>query len=255
MKSTAAAWLTLLVLATAGAASAEDDDPLVGDRPDFTESAVTIAPGRVQVESGATHTDSGDAESQELGEVLVRIGLTPRLELRVGLPSYARVDGLRGNDPSGFTDASLGIKLALGEAGGWTTALLAGTSLPTGSSEFRSSRAQPDVVLAAERDLTDSVALGTNVGFSYGYDSQGGGRFTEFFASAALGLPLGESAGVFVELFGFVPSSSGGPESYFFDAGVTRGLGPDLQLDVRAGVGLNSAADDYFVGAGLIWRR
>ena len=74
-------------------------------------------------------------------------------------------------------------------------------------------------------------------------------------ASAALGFGLSETAGAFVEVFGFIPSDSGGPETYFFDAGVTQSLNPDLQLDLRAGVGLNSAADDYFVGAGLIWRR
>lgn len=57
IRSTIAA---MLVAATLAGTAVADDDPLVGDRPDFTESAVTIAPGRVQVEAGATfYADTG----------------------------------------------------------------------------------------------------------------------------------------------------------------------------------------------------
>lgn len=251
IQSTARAALALALVSAP--VLGQEEDPLVGDRPDFTESAITVTAGRVQVEAGATHTDSGPVESLELGEVLVRIGLTPKLELRVGLPSYARVDDPGVGDPSGFVDSSLGVKIALSAARGWTTALLVGTSLPTGSTELGERHAQPGVVLAAERDLTESISLGTNLG--YAYSSDGGVQFGEAFASVAVGVPLGESAGAFFELFGTVPSSSGGPETYFFDSGITRGLGPNFQLDLRVGAGLNSAADDFFVGAGLIWRR
>ena len=232
---------------------AQEDDPLVGDRPDFTESAVTVTKGRIQVEAGATHSDAGKGESQEIGEILVRIGLSGQLELRIGLPSYALVDGPGTGDPSGFVDSSVGVKIALAELRGWTTALLLGTTLPTGSSEFREPHPQPGAVFVAERDLTASVSLGTNVG--YGYASAGGEQFGEAIASLAVGFGLGDTTGLFLEVFGTVPSGRGGPETYSFDAGVTQSLGPDFQLDVRAGVGLNSAADDVFVGAGLIWRR
>jgi hypothetical protein len=242
----------LLLLAIPGAL-AQDDDPLVGDRPDFTESAVTVAPGRTQVEAGATHTEADRTESQEFAEVLLRIGLGERIELRVGLNSYARVEEPGGRDLTGFVDTSLGAKIALGEAAGWTTAVLFGTTLPTGSTEFREPHPQPDVVLAAERDLTGSVSLGTN--FGYAYASADGVQFGEAFASAALGVGLSETTGAFFEFFGFVRASAGRPETYFLDAGITKGLGPDFQLDLRVGTGLNSAADDLFVGAGLIWRK
>ncbi len=240
-------------LLIAPTAVAQEEDPLVGDRPDFTESAITIAPGRVQIEAGVTFTDDDSTESYEIGEVLARIGLTERLELRVGLNSYARVEPRRGRDQSGFVDSSLGIKLTLGEYAGWTTAVLASTSLPTGSSEFRESRLQPDAVLAAERDLTDNVSIGTNLG--YAYASDGGRRFGEAFASVAVGIGITETTGAFFEIYGFARASAGGPETYFFDTGVTHALGPNLQVDVRIGTGLNSAAEDLFVGAGVIWRR
>ncbi len=244
----------MLVLALLAAPLlAQEDDPLVGDRPDFTESAITITPGRVQFEGGATHVDSGAVDSVELGEVLVRLGLSRRLELRLGLPIYASVDDPSAGDPSGFTDSTIGVKVALGESRGWTTAVLVGTTLPTGSSEFREPHPQPGVVLAAERDLSAAIALGTNLG--WGYRSDGGDQFGEALASAALGFGIGPSTGFFVEVFGMMPSDRGRPETYFFDTGLTHGVRPNLQLDLRAGVGLNSAAADFFVGAGLIWRR
>ncbi len=249
----AAGSLLALALAAAPAALAQEDDPLVTDRPDFTESAVTVAPGRVQVEAGATHTESGDAESQEIGEILVRIGLAPRLELRLGLGSWARVEEPGGRDPSGLTDASVGAKVALGEPLGWTTALLVGTTLPTGSSEFRERDAQPGIVLASQRDLADRVSLGANLGYTHA--SADGRRFGELSASVALGVGLAEATGAFFELYGTVPDSGGGAEAYYFDTGATYGFGADLQVDLRVGFGLNSAADDFFAGAGLVWRR
>lgn len=238
--------------APAGAQPSEDD-PLIGDRPDFTESAITIAPGRFQLEAGVTHSQGDEEDVDELGEILVRIGLSRRVELRLGLPSYLRIEGQGASDVTGFSDAELGAKIAIAESWGWTTAVLIGTSLPTGSSELRESSLQPGALLAAERDLSPRISLGTNVG--YVYSKAGGERHGEVLASVATGIGLGETTGLFVELFGTIPESAGGPETYFLDAGLTRLLSPDFQLDIRAGVGLNSAADDFFAGAGLIWRH
>lgn len=255
---TALAWAILTTALGCSAAGAQTEttpaeDPLIGDRPDFTESAVTITPGRFQVEAGFTFLDESAEDVQDFGELLVRIGLARRVELRVTLGSYVRVEPTDGADVSGLSDAAIGAKIGISESGGWTTAVLLGTTVPTGASEFRNSSLQPAAVFAAERDLSQSVSLGTNVGYVYASDE--GERFGEILASAAVGVPLGETTGAFFELFGVIPESSGGPEAYFFDAGVTKLLSPNFQLDVRAGAGLNSSAADFFAGAGLIWRH
>ncbi|MGH7563856.1 MAG: hypothetical protein ACREK5_05485, partial [Gemmatimonadota bacterium] len=54
--------------------------PLVTDRPDFTESALTVPRGDPQLESGYTLTRADDADEHALGEVLLRIGVAGRLE-------------------------------------------------------------------------------------------------------------------------------------------------------------------------------
>jgi hypothetical protein len=254
----AAAWSALSLALGLGAARAQsestaEEEPLVGDRPDFTESALTIAPGRFQVETGLTFIDESSEDVEEIGELLFRIGLTRRVELRVTAGSYVRVEPDFGNDLSGLSNSAIGAKIGLTEGDTWTTALLIGTTLPTGSSDFRDSSLQPSAVFAAERDLTGNVSLGTNLG--YVHASADGERFGEALASVAVGVDLGETTGAFFEVFGVIPESSdAGPEAYFFDTGLTRLLSPNFQLDVRAGVGLNSNAADFLAGAGLIWR-
>ncbi len=229
-------------------------DPLIGDRPDFTESAITIAPGRVQVEAGMTHTEDDQEEVIEVGEVLVRIGLAERLELRVGVGSWARVAPEAGESFDGYADPSIGFKLGLGQHGAWTAALLASATVPAGSSEFRERHVQPDVVVAAERDLTEVVSIAINAG--YAYVSSAGDQYGEAFASVAMGVAVGEQTGVFFEVYGLVPEGGVNERSTaYLDMGVTRAIGADLQFDARVGVGLNGAAAESFFGVGVIWRH
>ena len=41
---------------------------------------------------------------------------------------------------------------------------------------------------------------------------------------------------------------------YYFNGGFIVYLNKDVQWDIRAGVGLNDAADDFFAGCGLVLR-
>ncbi|HKY61551.1 MAG TPA: transporter, partial [Gemmatimonadota bacterium] len=103
--------LVFLVAALAGlnpgSLAGQEGAPLVTDRPDFTESAVTVPRGDVQLESGYTFTRSDEEDEHSLGEVLARIGLVERLEARIGFGSHAWITAA-GNDPSGFEDPSVG---------------------------------------------------------------------------------------------------------------------------------------------------
>ncbi len=228
----------------------------MSDRPDFTESASTVAPGRFQLEAGYTFSDAGEEETETAGELLVRIGLGRRSELRLGLNSYRRIDG-PGGQISGFEDTSLGVKIGLRpapEAGSSpAVALLLSTTLPTGSSELREPHPQPKALLALSWGLGADWALGANLG--YVYASAGGRRFTELSGSLSLARSLGESLGAYVEVFGFSRTDGGGPDTRSVNSGVTLLLARDLQLDARVGFGLNREADDYFAGAGVVWRR
>ncbi|HEX9945053.1 MAG TPA: transporter [Thermoanaerobaculia bacterium] len=236
-------------------------DPLVTDRPDFTESVSTVPPGHYQIEAGTTFARQGDADSSSLGEVLVRIGAGERLEARLGLGSYGRVDpGLPVTGTvSGYEDPSVGLKVRLTEddpdllaPGHPAMALLFATTLPLGSDELTSDEWQPEAKLALSWALTDRWSLGSNLGYAYpaGEDE----RFHQLSASLTAGLSLTERLGVYLEGFGFSKESTDGSGTRYVNSGLTWLLSNDLQLDVRIGAGLDDPHPNWFAGLGAAVR-
>jgi hypothetical protein len=250
----------LMLLGVSGwcAAPRAQADPLVADRPDFTESTETVGPGRLQLEAGYTFFRMGEEELHSLGELLLRIGLLEQFELRLAGNSYVWLESPSGND-QGFVDMSLGAKIKLLEAAEHfdvirpNVALIFGTTLPTGSIDLSADEPQPAVKLALSWAISERLSSGSNL--NYAYLSEDGERFHQFSGSLTLGYKLTEKWGTYIEYFGFVPASKDGPNESFFDGGVTYLVNDDLQLDARAGVGaFNGKSPDYFVGVGLAWR-
>ena len=244
----------LLALPPPLGAQGSPEEALVTDRPDFTESAVTVGGGRVQAEAGATLTDlSRGDEELTLGELLVRAGLGDAVELRLGIGSVARLESA-GLAERGLVDPSLGVKLRLPAQlaaaipGNPDLAALVAASLPVGEEPFREPHAQPEVKVAAGWQLRPRLSLGANVG--WGYRSEEGRQFGEGLASLALGVELAERLGAYGEVYGLWPAGGEGGE--FADAGVTWLVTPDLQLDARLGWELGGG--ESFVGAGLARR-
>lgn len=250
MKKEATLVVTLSLAMLASQATAE---PLVTDRPDFTESPEAVAPGRVQVEAGITFERSGGDHVRSLGEVLVRVGAGKRAEVRVGLPSHMHLhEG--GSSVSGWDDGYLGAKFVLreGEKRKPQVALLAGTSLPTGSRRVAERKYQPEAVLAASLDLSDRVSLGANIGAARA--SSAGKRFNQVFGSLALGYSLNEKWGTYVEVYGYSRNEPGGGAQKYANTGLTYLVNDDFQLDARLGVGLNGGPRERFWGVGVARR-
>jgi hypothetical protein len=232
-----------LVFAMTAPAVAHGEEDLLTDRPDFTETSFVIGSGRVQMEGGFTRTES-DASTFAAPELLIRIGLTSRLELRLGAPDVIRFDR------SGRTqlgDSYLGAKIQLGPPGApYGLALIPALSLPTGGDLVTSDRVDPEIVLTWSRDLNEVWSLGGIVGYADGEDSD------TTFPTVALGRSFGERWGVFLE---WAASFVDGEDEHIAHHGYTYSLGPNAQLDVHAGVGLTEAADDFFIAGGFAIRR
>lgn len=254
------------------AQSARQDEPdpwadaLITDRPDFTESPVSVAPGRVQLEGGYTFSRLEDDRTHTVGELLARIGAVDRLEFRLGINSFVfrsepdSVDGLPSGQlrsTRGLQDLTLGLKVELfrpppSKPGLPQLAILAGTSLPTGASDIGARGVQPGALLAAGWDLAEWLSATMNVGYAYPEDEDG--RFDELSGSVALGFGLTRRLGAFVEWFGLYPLPSDREAANNADAGFTYLLSPGVQLDARVGVGLDGPRPNFFVGAGASWR-
>ena len=87
--------------------SQDDHPPIVTDRPDQTESAVTVPHKTLQIESGFTFgwNEKDGIETKDLGynSTLLRWGVLSRLELRLGA-AYA---GLETKDQLADTSTKL----------------------------------------------------------------------------------------------------------------------------------------------------
>lgn len=244
----AAAW----IVTPAVSAAAQEMET---DRPDFTEGTRTVAPGRVQVEMGATLDDTTAGEDLTVGETLLRLGVAPRVELRLGAGSYLRSEA---DDATveGWGQPSVGVKMGLRpEARGAApaAALLVGVGLPFGDDRVTLAGAEPSAVLALAWDLAPGWGLGANLGWARAVDGDGR-RFEQGLASLAAGYDLGAGWGLFLETYGFTREAHGGDATTYADAGLTWSPRPDLQLDLRLGTAVEGPEDD-FVGVGVSLRR
>ena len=241
----------------APAAAQIDDDPLVSDRPDFTESTGTIAPGRFQFEGGTTWQEIGEEDSLTFGEILVRYGLGENLEARLGVGSWTRID-VPGDQLEGFEDPTVGLKVRLTPPvddrppGFPAVSLIVGTSVPVGSEELTADEWEPEARLAFDWILTDMLTLGANLGLAF--PTADGDRFDQVLASVTAGIAATDRLGVFVETYGFSQEEEDGDATQYVDTGVTFALTDDLQLDARIGFGLNDPSPERFIGVGAAFR-
>lgn len=241
-----------LVLHSAMHAQARDPGPLVTDRPDQTESTVIVPPGFVQVEAGWSLDHDRDGlvrlRTHTVPGLLLRVGLTSRLEARLGFAGWHATDtsGLAGTE-RGHGDTDLGVKYRLRDApsGGPTVSVIASVSFPTGSATATSGEVDPSALLTVAHELSERLSLGYNLGPSLT------NRQLSMVGTLSLGAALAERLGAFVETFGSYTASSGGGQTLALDGGVTVLLGANLQLDASAGTWVLGKAGDWFVASGL----
>lgn len=240
------------------------DEPLVTDRPDFTEASVTVGKDVLQLEFGYTFTHNDDAgirdQSHSWGEPLFRYGLLHDwLEFRFAVfPATAHAAALGTDDStSGTEDIYLGFKLALTGQDGFLPemALVPQMTIPTGSDAFTNDRVLPGANLIYSWEINDKISTAGSTQFNLAVDGGSGGQYTEFAQSWTVAYSLTDELGAYTEWFALIPAGEDTERTqHYFDGGFTYLLTDDLQWDIRAGVGLNNAADDFFVGTGLSLR-
>jgi len=230
---------------------------MVTDRPDFTESASTVAPGRFQFELGYTVAKAGDETEHDFGELLARLGVLSWLEARLGLNSFVLLRE-PGPDQQGIQDLTVGFKALIrgASAGGSRLAprlaLLGGLDLPTGSDDFGSSEVVPGAKLIAAWDVSDRVVIASNVGWAYGYAENE--RYHQGIGSLVTGYSVSDPITVYVEWYGLFPENRAGGANHYLNGGFAWLLSPDLQLDWRIGAGLQDPDPNWFTGVGLSFR-
>lgn len=244
------------ILSMAGTVTAE---PLVTDRPDQTESTDIIDVGSFQAEGGFLYereTTGGHVNTSAVPQLLVRIGATEFVEFRIGGASIILTSPEGGKDSTDGSDMEVGAKFRLSRQENWIpeTAVIAALSIPTGGRTVTSGGADPTGILIFGWDLPRDFGLGINFGFSVPTDGvESNSRHFEFKPTIALGIPITDRLGAFVEYFGTV-ISEGISDPHSFDGGFTYLVNDDFQLDISGGGGVTSATADFSVGFGASFR-
>jgi hypothetical protein len=210
-----------------------------------------------QLEIGYTYIfdDEGtvSTKSHTYPEPLLRYGIfADWLELRVGW-TYAHEE-VGTFDVSGSVDLYLGFKIGLTPQEGILPemALIPQMFVPTGADAFTADEVLPGVNWIYGWEINDCIGTAGSTQFNRRIDDGTGGAFTQWAQSWTVAYSLTDKLGAYTEWFAFFPNSADTEKpEHFFNGGFTFLINNDVQWDIRAGLGLNDEADDYFVGTGL----
>jgi hypothetical protein len=236
-----------------------DEEPLTTDRPGFGDSAYTVGDGVFQFETGYAFTDYDEYYVHDAGQLLLRYGLSDRLELRTLITSYIKEDGDM-VDRSGWSHASLGLKYDLtGDRAGGKLALIVGTSIPSGI-DFGATRTRLFGGLTGDWALSDKSSFSGSVLFNSLDESL---TATAYYNRADMigdiDFAIGYAAilnndDLAVDRNGEVILGTRGEDEHLVDINAVFPLGPNSQFDIYAGGGLQDESANYFFGFGYARR-
>ncbi len=239
------------------------NEPLVTDRPDFTEAASTVGRGVSQLEMGYTYTydkeNGRTVESHSFGEFLIRQGIFAEwLELRLALNPVDETDtfGELTGSATGTEDLYFGFKIGLTpqERILPEMALVPQMTMPTGSDDLSAEEWLFGLNWLYSWEINDIFSCGGSTQGNRAIDETDH-AYTEFAQSFAVGISLLDNLGAYSEWFGLFPHSADvAVVEHYYNGGFTLLLNDNVQLDVRGGVGLTKDSDDYFVGTGITIR-
>lgn len=242
------------------------DDEIETDRDSFTPATTTVGRGRTIMESAYSFLDNrGVRETHSLPELIVRYGLSDRIELRVGWnyevggaaseTSGADVGDGEILDEGGLereSNVAYGLKLSITEQLGWRpmNAVILQGFTPT-SGEVTDSQFIATYVFGWELPYR----LKLDGGLRYGTASERQDHFHLWSPSVVLKAPLGRRWNVHAEYFGIFSSQKEQETNrHYFSPGIHYLITPDLEVGVRVGWGLNDETARFFSNVGFGWR-
>jgi hypothetical protein len=222
------------------------------DRPDVTESPITVDAGAWAIEASyfEWRRNRGD-EGFTFMETNLKVGLTDNIDFQTVFDAYTSERPVAGPRAEGFSDVTLRLKTNLWGNDGGPTALatMPFVKIPT-NTELSNGKLEGGVTFPFAMDLAEGVGMGLQTELGAVHDGIGGYDL-EFLHTAVIGLDLTERLGCYAEYFGV---TGPGPYQAYCAGGFTLLLSPDHMLDWGARVGLNDAADDLAVFGGFTVR-
>ena len=209
------------------------------DRPDATESPLTVDAGRFALEASLFdyRRDHG-AESYTYGQLNFKAGLTHDIDLQTVVDLYSDTP-----DGYGFGDVTMRLKWNIygNDGGDSALALMPFVKIPT-DTDLSNNQWEGGLIIPWGTSLTDTIGLGLMAEFDYVYNEDNGDHEFEFLHTAVLGFDLTDKAGAYLEYIGIA-----GEDDYqaYLAGGMNYAVNENLILDFGMQAGLNSDSEDF----------
>lgn len=240
-----------LLIASAHATDFQRD--LSPDRPDTTESPITVEAGGFQVESSlwAFAKDHSD-ETWTLGEMNLKAGLTSCTDFQLVLRPWIHERTGDGVTSEGFGDIEARLKWNLwgNDSGKTAGALMPYVSIPTHTA-VSTGEWEGGLIFPVSVELNDRLGFGCQVEAARAWNSDDSEYDWDILHSAVLGISITDKLGAFIE---YVGVAGDGDYEATGNIGLTWASTENLQWDIAVGLGLNDAAEDLSIAQGVTFR-
>lgn len=244
---------------------------MVTDRPDVTESPVTVDAGHAQAEFSYFQYDrDGRSDSIAVLPANLKVGLLDNVDLQLVFTPYASERATArgpGRRSRGFgDDTELRLKVNFwgddppqeGTPDPWhgtAFGVMPFVKFPTGTGDLGNHRVEGGLIFPLAVSLPAGFDLGTMAEFDFDYDDAKGGYGVNLVHSITLDhdIPGISHLGGYIEYVGVAPCDTGGTYQAVASFGLTYAVNENLILDCGGTAGLSRAANDYtvFVGTSI----
>jgi hypothetical protein len=232
-------------------------ESLTTDRAEYTITTEVVGTGILQLETGFLLESTQAARVIHAPVPLMRIGLTRRLELRVGgdgaLWERTGVPGYYGH-ASGLSDMGVELKWKLLDEHGRLPAVAIAPSLssPVGRSGFSSGGYDPTLKLAWGKGLLAGFRASGNFNVSSLTEDR---RFLQRAVTLCIEHNLPHGLVGYWENYTIWPRHRGGEQETMWNTGLFHAIGHNAQIDVEVARCLASGVPHWYLGAGFVIRR
>jgi hypothetical protein len=241
-------------------------DEIETDRDSFTPATSTVGRRRLVTEVAYSFIDNRRLkETHSVPELILRYGLTERVELRLG---WNYEVGGAGNEVSGADAAdedptgqsrllreytlAYGAKIRLTDQRRWLprSAVIVQGFTPTGG---ETNATQMIATYVAGWQLPSRLQF--DAAIRYGIASEAGDHFNHWAPSAVVKIPFRERWAAHIEYFGIITSGKAeNTTKHFVSPGLHYLVTSDFEVGFRLGWGLNDQSARFFGNVGLGWR-
>ena len=230
------------------------------DRPDATESPVTVDKGHFQLESSFFSFSRDDSagvrmETWGVAESNIKYGVSDVIDLQFVFTPYVKETVTTGGTKTSvedFSDITIRLKYNLwgNDEGSTAFGLMPVVKVPT-QTGVSNGRWEGGLIAPFSWRAGERWGVGAQGQIDRVYDETNGDMDWEFSHTAVIGFDVTDRFGLYLEYLGVAGDR---PYDSFFSGGVTFSLSEMIQLDAGTLVGLNREAEDVTLFSGISWK-